>query len=171
MDIYLKSVGRNGSLLLNIPPDRVWRIHKNDSLALLAFKQKRDEIKKKKVKINTNEVLVNGKKTTLAKVLIDGNNDTFISAKINEKSLEIELNFEKITPTKGIMLREYLPKGQHIKSFEIEGFDGNNWTNISKGTTIGNRRILTWNTLNISKLRVEILDAFDTINLSGIEVY
>ncbi len=111
------------------------------------------------------------KKSALSKTLIDGNNDTFLAAKKDEKSLEIELNFGKNTPTKGIMLREYMPKGQHIKSFEIEGFDGNNWTNITKGTTIGNRRILTWNSLNISKLRVKILDAFDTINLSGIEVY
>lgn len=177
MDIYLKSVGRNGSLLLNIPPDMVGRIHKNDSLALLAFKQKRDELFGNKVKINVNNLLVDGKKLTLSKTLIDGNNDTFLAAKKDEKSLEIELSFAqgvlgtKNTPTKGIMLREYLPKGQHIKSFEIEGFDGNNWTNITKGTTIGNRRILTWNVLNISKLRVKILDAFDTINLSEIEVY
>ncbi len=171
MEIYLKSVGRNGNLLLNIPPDMKGRIHKNDSLALLAFKQKRDELFGNKVKINANNLLVNSKKSTLSKAIIDGNNDTFLAAKKDERSLEIELNFGKNTPTKGIMLREYMPKGQHIKSFEIEGFDGNNWTNITKGTTIGNRQILTWNSLNISKLRIKILDAFDSINLSGIEVY
>lgn len=170
MDIYLKSVGRNGNLLLNIPPDMAGRIHKNDSLALLAFKQKRDEFMSKKVKINSNNLLVNGKKNKLSNTLIDGKNDTFLAGLKVEKTLEIELNFEKNQTTKGIMLREYLAKGQHIKAFEIEGFDGQNWTQITKGTTVGNRRILSWNSLDINKLRIKI-EGFNLPNLSEIEVY
>ncbi|MES2798128.1 MAG: alpha-L-fucosidase [Bacteroidota bacterium] len=170
MSIYLKSVGRNGNLLLNIPPDMRGRIHKNDSLALLNFKEKREELLGKKLKINPEKIGINGKKSSLSKALVDGNNSTFLSMN-QEKELTIEMDFGKNTSTKGIQLREYLPKGQHIKSFEIEGFNGENWTVITKGTTIGNRRILTWNPLSINKLRIKILDAFDTINLSGIEVY
>lgn len=171
MDIYLKSVGRNGNLLLNVPPDMRGRIHENDSLALINFKEKRDEMFGKKIKILAKNILINGKKNILAKALIDGNNSTQFFAKNKANTLEIELNLLKKTETKGIMLREYLNNGQHIKSFEIEGFDGKEWNQITKGTTVGNRRILTWKPLSINKLRIKILDAFDVPRLSELEVY
>ncbi len=171
MDIYLKSVGRNGNLLLNVPPDMRGRIHENDSLVLINFKEKRDEMFGKKIKILAQNILINGKKNILAKALIDGNNSTQFFAKNKANTLEIELNLLKKTETKGIMLREYLNNGQHIKSFEIEGFDGKEWNQITKGTTIGNRRILTWKPLSINKLRIKILDAFDVPRLSELEVY
>ena len=37
MDLYFKSVGRGGSLLLNVPPDRRGRLHENDAGSLAEF--------------------------------------------------------------------------------------------------------------------------------------
>src|SRR5699024_12262163 len=37
VDIYLKSVGRNCTLLLNIPPDRTGKLHPTDVERLYAF--------------------------------------------------------------------------------------------------------------------------------------
>jgi alpha-L-fucosidase len=42
LDIYLGSVGRNGTLLLNVPPDSRGLIHPNDVKALMEFRQLRD---------------------------------------------------------------------------------------------------------------------------------
>ncbi|MFO7934056.1 MAG: alpha-L-fucosidase [Bacteroidales bacterium] len=39
VDIYYKSVGRNGVLLLNLPPDRRGLIHEKDAASLRAFRQ------------------------------------------------------------------------------------------------------------------------------------
>ena len=41
-ELYLHSVGRNGSLLLNVPPDRRGRIARQDSIALMEFRSLRD---------------------------------------------------------------------------------------------------------------------------------
>src|SRR6476620_8004324 len=41
--LYLKSVGRGASLLLNVPPDRRGLINEHDSAALMGFKKLRDE--------------------------------------------------------------------------------------------------------------------------------
>ena len=41
-DLYLKSVGRGATLLLNVPPDRRGLINENDSAALMGFKKLRD---------------------------------------------------------------------------------------------------------------------------------
>ncbi|MBC8065857.1 MAG: alpha-L-fucosidase, partial [Chlorobia bacterium] len=43
MDLWEKSVGRNGALLLNVPPDRRGLIHENDVKSLLEFKKLREE--------------------------------------------------------------------------------------------------------------------------------
>ena len=86
------------------------------------------------------------------------------------KSFDVEINLSKNAIAKGILLREYLPKGQHINSFEVEGFDGKNWNSMAKGSTIGNRRILTFNPTNIQKLRIKTA-GFDVPGLSEIEVY
>ncbi|MFT4022247.1 MAG: alpha-L-fucosidase [Flavihumibacter sp.] len=37
--LYLKSVGRGATFLLNVPPDTRGRIHENDSLSLMGFRQ------------------------------------------------------------------------------------------------------------------------------------
>ncbi len=39
MEIYYSSVGRNSSLLLNVPPDRRGLLHENDVKSLLAFRE------------------------------------------------------------------------------------------------------------------------------------
>ncbi|MBQ6198250.1 MAG: alpha-L-fucosidase [Bacteroidales bacterium] len=44
MDIYFGSVGRNAVLLLNVPPDTRGRIPEADSLRLMEFKARRDDI-------------------------------------------------------------------------------------------------------------------------------
>ena len=39
LDIYESSVGRNGVLLLNIPPDTRGRIHENDERSLIGLRR------------------------------------------------------------------------------------------------------------------------------------
>ncbi|MGJ8488668.1 alpha-L-fucosidase, partial [Glaesserella parasuis] len=49
MDIYLKSVGRNANLLLNVPPTTRGKIHEKDSVALLDFATKREALLSKNI--------------------------------------------------------------------------------------------------------------------------
>jgi alpha-L-fucosidase len=170
MAIYLKSVGRNGNLLLNVPPDMNGQITSFDSLALLNFKEKRAELFANKIKILPENILINSLKTKDGNVIFDGDNSTFLNTKNNSKSIEIIVNLDKNIPIKGLLLREYLPKGQHINYFEIKAFENKNWKDITKGTTIGNRRILSFNALRASKLKI-IIKGFEAPNISEIEIF
>ena len=54
------------------------------------------------------------------------------------------------------MIQEYLPMGQRIKSFYFEVFSGGNWEKMYEGSTIGNKRLIRFQTQNI-ELNTELL--------------
>ena len=103
--LYLKSVGRGASLLLNVPPDRRGLFNEHDSVALMGFKKLRDEafannlVKNAKVEYNDNNTI----KTT--SLLNDGNDKNFIA--FNKSDNEgIKISFKQKTDLNCIVLQE-----------------------------------------------------------------
>jgi len=68
LDVYYKSMGRNGVLLLNIPPDRRGLFHENDIQVLKEFRSVLDETFATNLALGKNSRCVQPKKTT-SKVL------------------------------------------------------------------------------------------------------
>ena len=121
-DLYLKSVGRNGSLLLNVPPDRRGLIHEADVAALMGFKKLRDGAFRKN--------LLKGPRS-----LADGKLSTYVSL---DSPLEVECS----SGGRWISLSEPVQLGQRVKAFVVEGLQDGRWVEVAKGTTIGVKRIL-----------------------------
>lgn len=46
-----------------------------------------------------------------------------------------------------VLIQEYIPLGQRVKAFSVEAFIDNRWIEIAAGTTIGNRRIVRFDTI------------------------
>jgi alpha-L-fucosidase len=142
--LYLKSVGRGASLLLNVPPDRRGLINEHDSAALVGFKKLRDENFSKPVA---------GKKFPLA------------------YSGDYKINFGSIKKINCIVLKEPVQFGQRIKQFVIEILNGDNIIKQIEGTTIGKKRILTFETTNADRINIIIKDARAKPILSNADVY
>jgi alpha-L-fucosidase len=115
--LYLKSVGRGSSLLLNVPPDRRGHINEHDSIALVGFKKLRDESFSKPVF---------SKKFQLA----------------YQNNYAIHLDFAK--KINCIVISEPIKFGQRVKKFSVQLKKGNEIVKEIKGTTIGRKRILTF---------------------------
>ena len=173
-DIYLTSVGRGSTLLLNIPPDQRGLIHENDLKSLRGFK----EILEKEFARNLAK---NAKATSEA---YRGSDDAYDASKTTDEdpstywttddgittgSLEIDLG--KTTSVKYVQLQEYIELGQRIKAFSIEAFVDDRWTSIAKGTTIGYKRILKLDPIVTNKIRVVITDAKACPLLAAINIY
>ncbi|MBW3467463.1 alpha-L-fucosidase [Arthrospiribacter ruber] len=160
LDIYYKSIGRNASLLINFPVDRRGLIHEKDEQQILKLAEKikedfRDDLAKgTKVKANKER---GGQYA--AKNVLDKNPETYWAA--GEGVIQGHLTFEFDQPTwiNRFMVREYFPLGQRVRKFSLEGDSGNGWNLIAEGTTIGAKRILRFEDIEVKKLRLNILDA------------
>jgi alpha-L-fucosidase len=174
MDIYYTSAGRNGNLLLNVPPDRRGLIHPVDSARLMEFRKIREasftDNLAKGAGGKATHVRGNSNKYE-AKNLFDGNYDTYWTTDDGQLSASIEISLKGEQTFNRVMLQEYIPLGQRIKSFSVEYWDGNSWQLLDRQTTIGYKRIIRFPMVTASKIRVNIEDALACPVISETGVY
>ncbi|MBR4809492.1 MAG: alpha-L-fucosidase [Bacteroidales bacterium] len=152
MDIWYSSVGRNALLLLNVPADTRGRIPQADSLRLMEFRNRRDDV----FAVN----LASGPSR-----LTDGDYDSYAVLRKPEVTLKARRSFNLI------MLQEYIPLGQRISSFKVEAYDGGRWQEIAGGTTVGYKRILRIPECTARKVRITVTGAKATPVLSELGLY
>lgn len=172
--IYLSSVGRGSTLLLNVPPDRRGLFHENDIKALKGFRE-----------ILNKEFAVNLAKNSTVKAssyrgnakqfspgnMTDGNKNTYWAMDDNITTGNFEIDLGKASMVKYVLLQEYIRLGQRVKSFTVEIWKDNSWQKVAEGTTIGYKRILQVEPAQTSKLRVSITASKACPVISNAEVY
>ncbi|MDL2256174.1 alpha-L-fucosidase [Parabacteroides sp. OttesenSCG-928-G06] len=176
VDIYYTSIGRNANLLLNVPPTREGRIHKNDSTRLMEFRRVIDESFAdnliKGAKLRASNTRGNASRYNVKK-LIDGSLDSYWATddEICEATIEIEL--PKARSFNRILLQEYIALGQRVSKFSVDIWneESNDWKKITEATTIGNKRILRFPQVTAQKLRVIIHDALASPLLNNIGLF
>ncbi len=173
-EIYLSSVGRGSTLLLNIPPDRRGLFHENDIAALKGFRQ----MLKKEFAVNLAKIAKvkatntrAGSRQFSAMNITDGNNNTYWATDDNVNTASFEIDLGKSKTIKYVVLQEYIRLGQRVKSFIVESWNDNNWQQIAEGTTIGYKRIIQLNPVQTKKIRVTITDSKACPVISNTEVY
>ncbi len=138
--LYLESVGRGASLLLNVPPDRRGLFTPYDSAALMDFKKIREESFANNLCLQAKITMRSS--SELTKRLTDNNESTLCEVNRNNP---IKILFTEPQTINCITLKEYLLKGQSIAGFHVSFYDNNNnEIQTVTGTTIGRQRILTF---------------------------
>ncbi len=162
--LYLKSVGRGGNLLLNVPPDQRGLFTAYDSVALLGFKKLRDE--NFKTDLLTQ---MDGVSDKMIMKLIDGDPATFVTIKSTSR---ISITVATPIAINTLQVSEAIQYGQHVKSFIIYlKNDSGDVIKEIKGNTIGHQRILTFPTIEISSFELLIEDSKADAMLSGISAF
>ena len=154
MDTYYKSVGRNSTLLLNFPIAPNGRIHPNDSLRGIAFKQMIDEVFKE-------NLIEHGTLT------IDHSAAQKESDANNVQCSMFNVQWDKPTAFNRFVAEEDIRYGQRVKKFALEAEVDGQWVPLKDElvengdglTTIGHRRIICFPTVEATKLRFTITDA------------
>jgi alpha-L-fucosidase len=174
LDIYYQSVGRNASLLLNLPVDARGLVHETDVKQLMALKKQLD--------LDFGTELAHGLKISAtnergndlaykASNVNDGNPKTYWATNDTVASAALVFEFEAPTEVNRILLQEYIPLGQRIKNFIISAQIDGKWHEIDGQTTIGYKRILRFKTVKADKIKVHIMDSKGPIAISNIEFY
>ena len=158
MDIYYGSVGRNGSLLLNLPVDRRGLVHENDVAALMTFRKARDaafahDLARGRPVTASDE---RGSREFAARNAVDGDEKTYwaVHDGITDAWLEVDLGREE--PVNCALAEEAIALGEKVKAFSIEAFTQGAWQTVFDGTTIGHKRIARFPTVTASKVRLHI---------------
>jgi len=173
VDIYYTSVGRNSTFLLNIPPDKTGRIHKNDSIRLMELKDAIDEsFKTNLAKGKATATNIRGKAYS-ASNLLDGNYDSYWATADNVLTASVELEMAEAQSFNRLVLQEYITLGQRVAAFDVEYWDAsaNTWIPLVEATTIGYKRILSFDQVTTNKIRLNISQSLACPVLNNLELY
>ena len=170
-DLYLKSVGRGANLLLNVPPDNRGMISENDSAALMDFKMIREKNFEKNISREGIGYYIphNGRRP--APGINDGDPDSFEIIPIPEL-MSMGIEFKSPQLINCIVLKENIASGQNCKKFRLL-FMNKEHELIKElnGTTIGNKRIISFPTVSISIVGFSVIDQKAATKISEIETY
>lgn len=142
IDLYYKSAGRGGVLLLNSDPDTTGLIPAEH---VKRYKMFGDEISRRFGK-SIKEV--------------SGNSKSLI------------ITFHRATTVNHAVVQEDLKFGQRIMAYKIEGTrDGKSWRTLVEGTSVGHKKIDYFQSVVVSKMRLTVLSSKDMPHITKFAVY
>lgn len=173
-DIYLKSVGGNTTLLLNIPPMKNGKIHEKDMAILKRLGEFINDTFK-------NNLLKSSLITTVPEHDCRGNSpdmmrtddyNTYFMNKEGDNKLLIEIKFDECKKLKYLVLKEAITFSQRVEKFNVYFNDESvNKIKIFEGTTIGYKRIIDLKGTKTDNLTIEIEDSRVAPVMSFVGVY
>lgn len=172
LDIYYHSVGRNASLLLNVPADKRGRIAEADVQRLMELKAALDAdfrtnlAEQATVTANCDR----GNRFSASKVL-DLDNSTYWGAPDSCQQGILTFKFPQPVTINRILLQEPIALGQRIQQFNIEALINGQWKNIAQATTVGYKRILRTEDFTTDEIRIQVEKAKACPLISSVAFY
>ncbi|WP_394804420.1 alpha-L-fucosidase [Portibacter lacus] len=129
VQMYLKSAGRNSTLILGLTPDPRGLMPDADVARLKEL----GDFKKKHF------------------------SNPIATTQGNRK--EVILNLDKETLVNTIIIREEISQGERVRAYTLSGYNNGSWSEISNGSNIGNKRIEVIESQQFSKVKLTITEA------------
>ena len=159
-DIYLNSVGLNSNLLLNLPVDRRGLVHQTDVERLMGLKTQLDAT-------FAQNLIASAAPSELS----DGDRNTFELLQSGETH-RIEIELPAPVEANLFSVQEAIQFGQHIQSFRFFVADeSGNYKNVYEGTTVGNKRMITFDTQIVTGVAFEVTEAKATVRIAEVALH
>jgi alpha-L-fucosidase len=144
VQLYFTSVGRNSKLLLNVPPTREGLLHDTDVARLRSMRASLD--------------------TLFATDLARGRRLRTTGSGAGVTLFEVDLG--QSVQISIVSLREDITRGQAVARYDVTGSDGvrefslgGPWKSLSRGTTIGYRKLDRFPPVQVRQVRVVVQEA------------
>ncbi|HEX7122431.1 MAG TPA: alpha-L-fucosidase [Gemmatimonadaceae bacterium] len=141
VDLYFTSVGRNSKLLLNVPPTRDGLLHPVDVERLRGMHQRLTSL--------------------FATDLATG--ATVAWRETGTRTAELMLTFDQPVTAALADLREPIEQGQAVARYRLEANRDGAWVPLSRGSTIGYRKLDRFASTSLTRVRVVVEDAVGPI--------
>jgi alpha-L-fucosidase len=149
IDLYFTSVGRNGKLLLNVPPTRDGLLHAVDVARLTAFRRRLDTLFE-------HDLAAPARRTWRVTSL---------------RSAELELELARAAPVGITRLQEDITRGQSIAKYSVYGASDDAWRPLARGTTIGYTKLDRFTPVSVRRLKVVIEESLTTPSPLTVKAY
>lgn len=136
VDLYFTSVGRNGKLLLNVPPTREGLLHPTDVARLAGFRTRISALFERDLALRAPRWSI-PEAPWLEQVLDLGQPRTISVARLEED----------------------IAHGQSVARYTLYGETDSGWHVVSQGTTIGHAKLDRFPPVAVRRVRLEIDDA------------
>jgi len=165
-DLYYRSVGHNGTFLLNFPVNREGLIPAEDSARAVQWHQRIErELKTDLLGKGSGATFTASEergKAYSAAMVGDGDYETYWATSDGVVSATLTIKLRRKQTLNRMVLQEYIPLGQRVKQFVVEYKTAGGWVAVDAGeetTTIGYKRILRFKEATAREWRVRIVDA------------
>jgi len=152
--MYLETVGRNATLILNLPPDKsgslpAATVNRMKELGNMLRSRFATDLAKTATVTVSDTRAAGEKRNYKAANINDDDKTTYWAAPDGKNSATITFEWDTPQTLRYVSMMEYIRLGQRVKSFTIEtSTDGATWTKRGgsiKCTTIGYKRIIPLN--------------------------
>jgi len=171
VDIYFSSVGRNGVLLLNVPPDRRGLIHENDIASLRGMRAILDGTFRTNLAAGASVKASGDRSGHPGGAILDGRPETYWMTEDGVETASLEFEWDAPATFDVALLQEHIMAGQRVESFRLETRTEGGWREFARGTTIGYKRLLRFPAVTARLVRLVIEGSRTSPTLSGFGLY
>lgn len=173
-DIYLTSVGRGSTLLLNVPPDKRGLIHEKDVAALRGWRTLLNEAFAENLAAGA-DVTATAHRGESQRFhpsnVTDGDKETYWTTDDATTTASLEVSLAQREEIHYLVTQEYIKLGQRVSAFTVEYWHDNAWKPLASATTIGYKRILKFDPVITDRIRINITGSKACPVISNVEVY
>ncbi|MDO5979587.1 alpha-L-fucosidase [Flavivirga spongiicola] len=141
MNMYYKSIGRNSTLIIGLTPNPDGLMPEGDVIRL---KEWGDEIKRR---FETPIAFTSG------------------------KGKKVTLKLENPTVINHVIIQEDIRLGERVRVYSLEGFVKGKWKVLSQGESIGQKRIEQFENVEISRIRLKVLESDREPQIKSMSAY
>ncbi len=187
--MYLETVGRNATLILNLPPNKAGilpdaTVNSLQGMGDLVRNRLSNDFAQKATITADAERTAGAARNYAAANMTDGNKNTYWATNDGTNTGVITLTWDTPQTVRYVEIMEHIAKGQRVKKFHIEtSADGTTWTRRAANvetTTVGYKRIVPLNGstsssygngFEVKALRITIDDSRACPLISKVAVY
>ena len=140
VDLYYASVGRGGSFLLNLAPDRRGQIPDPDVNSLREFRRILDATFREDYaqgsRVSASNTRGNGDRRFSPRNVIDRRRDTYWTSDDRVTTPELIIDLGRQRTFNVVRLREYLPLGQRVEAFVLDIWKDNEWQEFATAAQV-----------------------------------
>lgn len=176
INIFYHSIGNNGTLLLNVSPDRHGVIPEDQICRLRELKEFMDGTFHVNLAEGAAAAASSESEGHSAAAALEENVHSWWSPDADDWDLErdtatLEITLPEARTFDNLLIKEYIRQGQRVAGWEAHAFVDGQWQRIAQKKTIGYKTIVRFPAVTTDRIRITILRSWDTPMISRVSLH